>query len=654
MKSSTTSKEAILSCSYDQLSDPSHQDIWLREALSYCGADDLEPDMSVSELEDLYSEILGDLDADADTNANASTANVDTPQATLGVSTGSVTPMSHGRHLTGTDHTTIGFMPTFGELPRDNNGKPDLSAVTLDNPPFSLSTSTSTPKNLNAPVPAPAPAPAQVEILRPCGKPSPDLRRAVLKRTQRRVNSAMTATQGGQPATASPNGGQSIASGLRIQTQSSAHGVPKAPPTTPAACTPHSIAPSPPIPCPIALLPSSTPGASSSRARTTSFSSSSGAPSSCAPATSSSSTQAAALPANSAKPTQPSKTPVTGPPYPAPPLAAPPSRRFASRKVAKAQVVPAQPPLPAEPEEDDEDDDQAQGLPDNDQAPALIPAPRTKRQRTQLRHFGPVYEPVMKKAEELIWLRMLTRCPFPEVTPAPAADDTDETDEDHENPVQWSLFDEWIPECWAKANQHERPGEAHLAMEAVHRDWILLQVPQPRTLLKGYLEVSAPIMYGFRNKKCPANIQLSQNLIHRHAFVYTDPDEVKTIFRNACIGDAINSVFFKHHGIGSRYRKHFEDMPISLIAFTCSILRHVICEYRDGVCQKENLSATLDGRWYRRYMVRLEQLARDTPTRLSNIKEVLRNQCLGDQSAVELDDSEGSIDLGSDSDPEAI
>ncbi|KAG9078625.1 hypothetical protein FRC06_008270, partial [Ceratobasidium sp. 370] len=640
VKSSTTSMEAIMSSPYDQLTNPSHHDIWLRNALFVCRADDLDDDMSVSELESLYHEILDDPDANANTNVD------NTPQANLGVSTGSVTPMSRGRPLTGTDHTTIGFMPAFGELPRDENGKPDLLAVALDNtPPLP---SASKPGNINPPVPAPAPAHA--EIRRPHGKPSPDLRRAVLKRSHNLVNSAMVATQGGQPATASPKGSQS---GLRINTQSS----PRSAPT--AASLSRSVVPGSPIPCPTVSSRSGTPEASSSHTPATSRThagatlSTAGTSSSRIPATSSSTTQVVASPAHSAK--CPTKTRVTGPPYPTVPARpGPQSHNTAPRKVARASVVPPQPALSAEPEEGDKDKDQAE-----DQAPAPAPAPTlslTKRQRTQLCRFGPIYEPVVKKAEELIWLRMLTQCAFPEVTPAPVTDDMDvDTDDDDENPIRRNIFDEWIPKCWARANHSEYPNEPLLVMEAVHRDWIQLQVPQPRTSLKGHLEVTVPIMYGFRKKKCTVNLQLSENLIHQHAFIFVDPDNVKTIFRHPCIGEAIYSVFFKNKGVGSQYRGYFKNIPISLIAFACTVIRHVICEYRDGEWKKENLSATLDARWYWRYVARLEQLARDTPTRLTNIQEALWGQCLGDELVADpFDDSKGSIDLGSDSEPEAV
>ncbi|KAG8705570.1 hypothetical protein FRC08_001606 [Ceratobasidium sp. 394] len=654
VKSSTMSKEAIMAYLYDQLVDPSHQEIWLREALSHCGVDDLEADMGVSELEDFYCEILNDPNTDVEADMD------NTPQGTLGVSTGLVTPMTGGRPLTSTNHTTIGFTPALSELPRDSKGKPDLSGVALDNPSFSPSTST--PKGSNAPVPVPA------EIRCPRGKPLPDLRRAVLKRTQWKVNSAMVATQGGPLTTVSPKGSQSTSSGLRIQTQSSAHSAPTALSTSPAVSLSASVAPGPPIPHPIAPLPSRTSGASSSTPSSSGASgaatphvhaavtsNTAGASSSCTPATSSSSTQAAA---NLTKPTQPVNTRVTSPPYPAsPPSVAPPSRRVASRKVAKVNV-PVQPPPPAEPEEDhkdDEDEDEAHNLPEEDQVPdpPLDHTPSTKRQWTQLRRFGPLYGPVVKKTAEFMLLRMLMRCPFPEVTAVPMEDDTDaEADGGLQNPARWSLFDEWIPKCWIKANQFERDGEPMLPMEAVHRDWILLQVPQPRTSLRVHLEVSAPIIYGFWRKKCTANVQLSENLIHQNAFIFLDSDKVKTIFCNPCIGDAIYSVFFKNNGIGRQYPKLFAEIPLPLIAFTCAILRHIICGYRTSEWKKENLSATLDNWWYWQYMAWLRQLAWDTPTQLNNIQEMLRQQCLGDDPADEQDDSEGSIDLGSDSDPE--
>ncbi|KAG9076841.1 hypothetical protein FRC06_009250, partial [Ceratobasidium sp. 370] len=82
-KMSTESAEEIMSRPYDQLSSISQQLVWLRTTLSVCGVNDLDDDMSVPDLEDLYSEIINDPDADADN---------DTPLVDTGVYTGLTTP----------------------------------------------------------------------------------------------------------------------------------------------------------------------------------------------------------------------------------------------------------------------------------------------------------------------------------------------------------------------------------------------------------------------------------------------------------------------------------------------------------------------------------------------------------------------------------
>ncbi|KAG8735174.1 hypothetical protein FRC10_010906, partial [Ceratobasidium sp. 414] len=175
MKTSATSAEEIMSRPYDQLSSTSQQTVWLRTALSTYGAGNFDDDLTVSDLEDLYNEIIDDPDADADN---------DMPPMDTGVYTGSTTPMSRGQKLSSTDHTT--FDAVYAETPRDQKGKPDLSGLAHDDksqpttqvPPPSPTTTAVHADNRHPPAKVPA---SRVK----------DLRRAALERTQRQANAVL-------------------------------------------------------------------------------------------------------------------------------------------------------------------------------------------------------------------------------------------------------------------------------------------------------------------------------------------------------------------------------------------------------------------------------------------------------------------------------
>ncbi|KAG9075729.1 hypothetical protein FRC06_009921, partial [Ceratobasidium sp. 370] len=345
---------------------------------------------------------------------------------------------------------------------------------------------------------------------------------------------------------------------------------------------------------------------------------------------------------------------------PPPSRVAPPTRDQAPHTHIAAPVHPAPPDAPTEyPDDENDDDDQ----PDEDDTQTAEQIQLTKRQRTQLRRFGPVAGPVVKKAEELVFVRMLTECGFPEVTwTSPEADrsedegedggdDRDESDDDR-NPAQWSVFDEWMPGCWDKANSLVRQGKPPVAMLPVHQGWIRLQLAQPRTWLKSYISVTVPHFYGFKHHKTKANAVLSANLINKHDFIFEASADVKSVFRHPCIADAIHSVFFKRKGLAARYLKLFKPMPIATIALTCTIIRHVIGKFRDGEWQKENLNAGLNVPWYRGYVRRLEQMSRDAPNRFNNIRKGLTGLCVGDICDIQEEDSEDNFSFGSDSEGE--
>ncbi|KAG9087901.1 hypothetical protein FRC06_002308 [Ceratobasidium sp. 370] len=550
------SVEEITSRQYEQLINASQQVVWLRAALAVYGVDDLADDMTVSDLEDMYNEIIGDPDADAGN---------DTPQVDTGVCTciywlhhsDVARPKIdwHGPHTIDT---------AYAESPRDSNGKPDLSGLA------------SQPK---AQSPSPPPAPRAVRAdnrHRPIKVPASrvkDLRRAALERTQQKANAGMK----GHPSTNMNKVGQghvSASSCTPVTSPSVASSL-----SSPAHAT--SNVPSARVP---ATPPPSTPGASSSHhpvAPSTAAAVSPRHAASLPRASVTSSPCASASPARTAQPHQSANAQAASGGIQA---------TAGSRTIPRPSrgVPPPNPVQDIEPE-GDLDDDENNG-PDEDED---VPAPLTKRQKAQLQRFGPDYGPVVKKAGELMVLWVLVRCPFPEVTPVPPAEGKREDDD--ENPISWSLFDEWMPEHWDRANALERQDQPALI--------IRLQLSQPRTWLKAHLEVAVPLAYGFEKKKSSTNVQLSSNLIHQHAFIYA--------------------------------------------------IRHVICEFRDGEWKKDHLSATIDVTWYRRYVSRLAQVARDTPTRLNNIRRDLLEICLRDRPVDDvMEDSEGSIDLGSDSEVE--
>ncbi|KAG9121668.1 hypothetical protein FRC07_002289 [Ceratobasidium sp. 392] len=654
MKTSTMSAEEIMAHPYTALNTSSQRDIWLHTALKTLGYTDLTDDMTILQLEMVYNEILSDPDPDPDAEVDE-----DMPDVDVGVHLGETTSMSRSQPLTGTDHTTI--EATFGELPRDLNGKPDLSSISLDDNSQLVGQFTSCspePESLcskNSPITVHANN--RQPLLKMPKSQGRDLRRTVLNRTQIQANA--TQNQSSQALAKGPTSGAVNASTTRqlVAPKLTGKALLHPSPTRQPGSSGLVISASTTGTAAHSTAASSTPGASSSRTPTQPSSATSQKLSPHATARSSSSshntsslraqTTPLSAPAGATKPNPPGNAQVTGH---VSHLVAALSK---SRQVASSSGPLRKSAHPAQPdkEEDYEQEDNT-GEQLNEEAQAVGLARPTKRQQTQLRNFGLDYEPVVKKTEELMQLRMLTRCPFPEVTHAPAPEGEGQDDE---NPITWNLFNEWMPECWEKANKLERPDQPPLELKDVHQGWVRLQLSQPRTKLKAHLEGTVPMSYGFQAKKCEANIQLSSDLIHEHAFTYANADNVRTIFRHPCIGDAIYSVFFKDNAIASQYGKHFQIMPIPLIAFTCAIIRHVICEFRDGQWKKESLNAGIDVKWYGRYVARLEQMDRDTLTRLSNIRQDLKALCLGHGGDGEVsDDTERDIDLGSDSEAEDI
>ncbi|KAG9095708.1 hypothetical protein FRC06_009506 [Ceratobasidium sp. 370] len=613
MKASTISVKEIMSCQYGQLPNASQQTVWLCTALSACGVDNLSDDMSVSDLEALYTKIIDDPDADAGNDAS---------EVDVGVYTGATTPMSCGQKLTSTDHTT--FDAVYGKT-CDGNGKPNLSAVALDNSSHPATQGLSS---------SPAPTAVHANRRPPTKVPTScvrDLHRATLECTQWQANAGLA----GHASTSMNKVSQgSMGAPLGISVASPSGWPPRphttSTPSAPNASLSHGLVISPSIPnasssgafssgscaTPCSHSVVASPSATSLHSPATSTLSMPGVSPSCGPVTPSSRHAQCIfiippsyalfhyLPhiiiklTDSDNPAQSIWSSSSGP-----------GNNITPRHSHGVPMCSAPPVGPEVGPKNNEDD-----IPDQDKGENEVLVPqvgRTKRARTQLRHFGLDYEPVVKRAVELMLVRMLAQCAFPEVTLAPLP----ETEEDEDNPTAWSLFDEWIPECWDKANALERRDQLPLAMNNVHRDWIRLQLSQP----------------------------------HNHLFIFLDPDDIRTIFRHPCIGEAIYSVFFKDNGIGAQHLKVFKDMPVPLIAFVCAIIHHVIFEFQDGEWKKEHLNATKDVKWYRRLLSRLTQLARDTPTRLHNIQPALLQICLRDQpDGDKTDESEASIDLGPD------
>ncbi|KAG9080100.1 hypothetical protein FRC06_007080, partial [Ceratobasidium sp. 370] len=183
----------------------------------------------------------------------------------------------------------------------------------------------------------------------------------------------------------------------------------------------------------------------------------------------------------------------------------------------------------------------------------------------QLMPFGNVAGPIVKATLQRIELHMLTHCAFPEL--APSSDQGLNGD-----PARWSLFDEWALECWAEMNAARHPGQPLLPLKREYKDWMRLQLPQPRTALKKYLTSAVPHAYGFQpGAKLLANSRLSADLWLNDRFMFDTPGNAKTIFQHNLIGFAIYATFFKGQGIGTWHRELFEPMPTVLVALVCCI-----------------------------------------------------------------------------------
>ncbi|KAG9075035.1 hypothetical protein FRC06_010314, partial [Ceratobasidium sp. 370] len=223
------------------------------------------------------------------------------------------------------------------------------------------------------------------------------------------------------------------------------------------------------------------------------------------------------------------------------------------------------------------------------------------------------------------------------------------------NPVQWCLFDDWVFDCWNVANQVVRRGKPQLELNEDHKEWIRLQLAQPRTTLKKHLTTSVPLHYGLSVTKQPGNRNLSVGLLHEHRFIYERPADVKTVFHHPAIGAALLAVFFGRKGIGARYPGEFELMPIPAIALVCTILRHVIGEFRTGKWEIEDLCHTKDVGWYRGYVSKMEKMAQPdrVPNRIYNIQYKLGDLCSSvTMDGVPTEEPDDDIDFGSDSEAE--
>ncbi|KAG9074952.1 hypothetical protein FRC06_010363, partial [Ceratobasidium sp. 370] len=440
MKASTISVEEIMSRQYGQLPNASQRTVWLRTALSACGVDDLSDDMSVSDLEALYTEIIDDPDADAGNDAR---------EVDVGVYTGATTPMSRGQKLTSTDHTT--FDAVYGKT-RDGNGKPNLSAVALDN---------SSHPATQGPSSSPAPTAVHADRRPPTKVPTSrvrDLRRAALERTQRQANAGL-AGHASTSVNKVSQGSMGAPSGISVASPS---GRPPRPHTTstpsaPNASSSRGLVISPSVPnasssgafssrgcaTPRSHTVVASPSATSLHSPATSTSSMPGASPSRGPVTPSSrvpvTSSAAMAPHSHATPT-PSTPGASSSRHPLMPSSTASVTSSSSSQTQTTRLdrsvdrdiqtntgssssgpgnnitprhshgVPTCSAPPVGPEvgpENDEDD-----IPDQDEGENEVPVPqvgRTKRARTQLRHFGLDYEPVVKRAVELMLVRMLAQ-----------------------------------------------------------------------------------------------------------------------------------------------------------------------------------------------------------------------------------------------------
>ncbi|KAG8730594.1 hypothetical protein FRC10_002581, partial [Ceratobasidium sp. 414] len=403
-KSSGKAVDEITSHRYEELTNESERATWLRAALENLGVSDFDDETPVIDLKDLYDETLKDPEAGFD----------DALQGSVGVHVGATTTTEPAtkpaaklsRQLTSTDHMSTGFMWTFGKVPRDSNGKQDMSAINRDD---QRSGSSNVP-----PIPSTTEQPDSTTASSSSRKISKsafnDLRQKAINQAQRRANSSAsqqpTATPRSQPANNKLVGQGGVST-------------PQHPPQAPVRST--------------AMTSSIAPDARRTtihnpRNNQTRGGNGNGtAASSTAPArshhTSAGSSRTPAQPTSTSHDAHPPRRHVhVNPVEPEEPIALdepdeplPPAVLPSNEHGDQGDVE--------QPIEDDNDDatDPKDGL--------------TKRQRAQLRRFGEA-TPVVKTAAEIIQLRVLVEHAFPEFEPSP--------DQGKDgNPAKWTLFDDW-------------------------------------------------------------------------------------------------------------------------------------------------------------------------------------------------------------------
>ncbi|KAG9076250.1 hypothetical protein FRC06_009621 [Ceratobasidium sp. 370] len=202
-----------------------------------------------------------------------------------------------------------------------------------------------------------------------------------------------------------------------------------------------------------------------------------------------------------------------------------------------------------------------------DQAGAAGDAKLTKRQQAKLRAFPPEVVEVVQWVMERIKVDAITKCAFAECMTKELGD-------------QKTMYEGWLTRRWGQGNGEVRDGKVPVPLKDANATY---------------------------NKK---NDHL--------------------VFKNQAIADLIETEYFKtSQSFGFKHIDDFTPLvPIPLIAFACAILRNCIKSFEVEPNKGADLDATKDKEAFIMYMEMLEEIRRDDPIHLLDIRMTITEQYL--------------------------
>ncbi|QRV96809.1 hypothetical protein RhiJN_24827 [Ceratobasidium sp. AG-Ba] len=242
----------------------------------------------------------------------------------------------------------------------------------------------------------------------------------------------------------------------------------------------------------------------------------------------------------------------------------------------------------------------------------------TKRQRAQLKAFSPEVRELVQCTADHVKLDLATICPFPECM--------------REAPTQNCTYLKlWMLKYWVQANNELREGQPILEFTDDYAAYIRNQLPTSRNGMKKSCNTLVPVYFSLRCSD-PGVAERAKKLTDDGNERWLSPTRKNDdgLFKHAIICDTIENASFKSPtSFGFKHIEHFTPLvPIPMMAYACSIIRHQIKSYEVEAGKATDLNLTSDSDAFSLYMKMLEKLHEESPGHLLEAHALITHQYL--------------------------